>query len=177
MRRDVVRSAGAPLALANPIRGTLRQMNIDDVYGLLAMDEIVSRSLGQRRFAMTLLGAFAAFALVLASVGIYGVISHLVGQRTHEFGIRMALGARRADVLRLVLADGVNMVALGVAIGLVAAFALTRLIARMLFGVNAHDPLSFASVAGLLVLVAMLACYLPARRAIKVDPMVALRHE
>jgi len=157
----------------------LRQMNIDDVYGLLAVDEIVSRSLGPRRFAMTLLGTFAAFALVLASVGIYGVISHLVGQRTHEFGIRMALGARRADVLRVVLREGAKMALVGVAIGLGGAFGLTRLLETysMLFGVRATDPLTFAVVSLLLALVALAACYLPARRATKVDPMVALRYE
>jgi predicted permease len=175
----VVRAAGAPLALAEPIRSTLRQMNIDDVYGLLAVDELVSRSLGPRRFAMTLLGTFAAFALILASVGIYGVVSHLVGQRTYEFGVRMALGARRADVLRVVLGQGAKMALVGVALGLGAAFGLTRLLATysMLFGISATDPITFAVVSVLLTLVALVASYIPALRATKVDPMTALRYE
>jgi ABC-type antimicrobial peptide transport system permease subunit len=113
----------------------------------------------------------------MSCVGIYGVISYLVGQRTHEIGIRIALGAERRDVLWMVLAEGAKMALVGVAIGLVAAFGLARLMASMLFGVSAHDPLSFAGVAGLLILVALAACYIPARRATKVDPVVALRHE
>jgi putative ABC transport system permease protein len=141
------------------------------------MDGIIAGSLAARRFSMILLGIFAALALVMSCIGIYGVISYLVGQRTHEIGIRIALGAERRDVLRMVLAEGAKMALAGVAIGLVAAFGLTRLMASMLFGVSAHDPLSFAGVAGLLILVALAACYIPARRATKVDPMVALRYE
>ncbi len=126
---------------------------------------------------MILLGVFAALALVLSCVGIYGVISYVVGQRTHEIGVRMALGAQSADVMRLVVGEGARMALLGVAAGIAAALGLTRLMANQLFGVTAHDPLTFATVAILLTLVALLACYLPARRAVRVDPGVALRCE
>lgn len=141
------------------------------------MDGIVADSLGERRFSMVLLGTFAALALAMSCIGIYGVIAFLAGQRTHEIGIRLALGAEQRDVLRMVLAKGAKLALVGVAIGVVAAFGLTRLMANMLFGVSAHDPLSFAGVAGLLILVALAACYIPARRAAKVDPVVALRNE
>ena len=147
------------------------------MYGAETMDEMISDSLATRKVSMILLGVFAALALGLASIGIYGVISYLVGQRTQEIGIRMALGAKRADVLRLVLGTGMKMAALGLLIGLVAALGLTRLMAGLLFGVNATDPLTFSAVALLLAIVALAACYIPARRAMRVDPMVALRYE
>ena len=126
---------------------------------------------------MILLSVFAALALVLACVGIYGVISYLVGQRTHEIGVRVALGAQPSDVLRLVIGQGVRMALIGVVIGLGAALGLTRLMANQLFGISAHDPLTFAAVAVLLILVAVAACLIPARRAVGVDPMAALRCE
>jgi putative ABC transport system permease protein len=173
-----VRTSGSPLAQVGSIRHALGEINSQMVmYGTQTMDGIVSDSLGERRFLVILLGIFAALALVMSCVGIYGVISYLAGQRTHEIGIRMALGAERWDVLRMVLGEGAKMAVLGVAAGLVAAFGLARLVANMLFGVTAHDPLTFAGVAALLVLVALAACYIPARRATKVDPMVALRYE
>jgi ABC-type antimicrobial peptide transport system permease subunit len=176
----VLRTAGDPLRAVESIRRTLREMNGEQVvFEIETMDEIISESLAARRFSMLLLGAFAGLALLLASVGIYGVISYLAGRRTHEIGVRMALGAQRKDVLRLVLGQGIRMAFIGVAIGLAAALALTRLLATysMLFGVSVVDPLTFASVAVLLMLVAIAACYIPARRAMRVDPMVALRHE
>jgi len=141
------------------------------------MEETVDRSLAARRFAMDLLGIFAALALVLACVGIYGVISYLAGQRTHEIGIRMALGAQRGNVLRMVVGEGARMALIGVALGTAAALGLTRLMANQLFGVSPHDPLTFASVALLLAIVTLVACYLPARRAMRIDPMAALRQE
>ena len=171
-----VRTQGPPLMRVSQLRRVLSHLN-SVMYNVRTMDGIIAGSLAARRFSMILLGIFAALALVMSCVGIYGVISYLVGQRTHEIGIRIALGAEPRDVLRMVLAEGAKMALVGVVIGLVAAFGLTRLMASMLFGVSAHDPLSFAGVAGLLILVALVACYIPARRATKVDPMMALRYE
>src|SRR5205807_2739101 len=126
--------------------------------------EVIAGSFAARRLSMILLGIFAALALVLSCVGIYGVISYAVGQRTHEIGVRMALGAQRRDVMRLVLGEGARMALVGVAAGIAAALGLTRLMANELFGVTAQDPLTFAAVAIVLMLVALLACYFPARR-------------
>jgi ABC-type antimicrobial peptide transport system permease subunit len=126
---------------------------------------------------MILFGVFAALALLLSSLGIYGVVSYLTAQRTQEIGVRVALGAQRADVLRMILGKGIKMTALGVLIGLVAALGLTRLMSKLLFGVSPSDPVTFIAVALLLALVALAACYLPARRAARLDPMAALRYE
>jgi ABC-type antimicrobial peptide transport system permease subunit len=141
------------------------------------MDETVSRSIASKRFTMLLLGAFAGLALLLASIGIYGVLSYLVAQRTQEIGVRMALGAERFHVLRMILRDGARMTLLGIGIGVVAALGLTRLMSTMLFGVKASDPPTFIVVTFTLCAIALLACYIPARRAMNVDPMVALRYE
>jgi predicted permease len=141
------------------------------------MDETVSRSIASKRFTMLLLAAFAGLALLLASIGIYGVLSYLVGQRTQEIGVRMALGAERFHVLRMILTDGARMTLLGIGIGVLAALGLTQLMSKVLFGVKATDPPTFIIVAFTLCAVALLACYVPARRAMKVDPMVALRYE
>jgi len=160
------------------VRATMAKLNSNHVvYGVETMDEIVAGSLAGRRFSMILLGVFAALALILSSIGIYGVISYLVGQRTHEIGIRMALGATRSDVLKLVLGQGMKMTLAGVAIGLVTAIGLTRLMSNMLFHVTGTDPVTLAGVSVLLTGVAFLACYIPARRAMRVDPIVALRYE
>jgi ABC-type antimicrobial peptide transport system permease subunit len=147
------------------------------VFDNVAMDQIVSRSIASKRFTMVLLVVFAGIALVLASVGIYGVIAHLVGQRRQEIGIRMALGAAPHQVLRMVLADGGRMILTGIGLGLILAVALTRSMSSMLFGVTPTDPLTFALVILTLCSTALFACYAPAVRAMKVDPMLALREE
>jgi len=174
----VVRTQGSPEIEMGAIRRGIEKINgAMVVYDTQTMDKIVSDSVAARRFSMILLGIFAALALVLSCVGIYGVISYLAGQRTHEIGVRMALGAQRNDVLRLILGDGAKMALIGVAVGIAASLALTQLMAKLLFGVGAYDPLTFAAVACLLILVALAASYIPARRAMRVDPTVALRYE
>ena len=174
----LVRSRTDSTALFASIRHAFNQANSDVVlYAPQTMDATIAASLAEKRFAMILLGVFAGLAVLLASIGIYGVLSYLVGQRTQEIGVRMALGAQRYDVARMILADGIRFTLIGVGIGLGAAFALTRLMSSMLFGVKPTDPLTFAGVAILLCAVALLACYLPAYRATKVTPIVALRYE
>jgi predicted permease len=174
----VLRTERDPAAIMGQVRRAVYDTDRREViYGVQTMDEVLANSLAARRLSMMLLEIFAALALVLSSVGIYGVISYLVNQRTHEIGVRMALGARRGDVMKLVLAQGAEMALIGVAIGVLAALGLTRLMANQLFGVTSHDPLTFVAVVILLTLVALLACYIPARRAVRVDPIVALRCE
>jgi predicted permease len=175
----VMRVKGDPWGYVERARQELLAMNSETIlFTPKKMSDIVySESVLAQRFSMTLLGVFAGMALLLASVGIYGVLSYIVGQRTREIGIRIALGARRSDVLRWVMVEGAQMAIVGVAIGVVAAFGLTRLMAGLLYGVSAVDPLTFASVAGVLLLVALVACYIPAWRAMRVDPIVVLREE
>jgi putative ABC transport system permease protein len=174
----VLRTTADPSSLAiaaqREARGAERDFVVSQVR---TMDEILTRAVTQPRFNMILFGGFALLALGLGAVGIYGVISCAVAQRTHEIGVRMALGAQSRDMLKLVVTEGMALAASGVGIGLLASFALTRLMKTLLFGVSATDPLTFGSIALLLTAVALLACYVPARRAAKVDPMVALRCE
>jgi putative ABC transport system permease protein len=150
------------------------QIPITDI---LSMEDLMAVSLAQQRFNMLLLALFAALALILAAVGIYGLMAYSVSQRTHEIGVRVAIGAQRGDVLRLVLKDGARLTILGIAIGIIAALALTRLMASLLFEVRPTDPTTFAAVAILLAIAAFAACSSPARRAPRVDPMVALRYD
>ncbi|HYA98378.1 MAG TPA: ABC transporter permease, partial [Methylomirabilota bacterium] len=174
----VVRTAPPPLSLVGPVRRVLAELDKDQSMAKVAtMDQLVGDSVARSRFTTLLLSCFAALALVLACVGIYGVMAYSVAQRTQEIGIRMALGAKRSDVLRLVLGQGARLAAIGVAIGIVAALALARLMTTLLYGVSAADPPTFIGVAVLLASVAILACYIPARRGMRVDPIVALRHQ
>jgi putative ABC transport system permease protein len=173
----LVRTA-RPLNLDNEIRSIVAAVDPEEpVAQIDSMASVLARSISEQRFFMTLMGIFAALALVLEGGGIYGVLSYQVSRRTHEIGIRMALGAKPRDVFRLVLNEGLRVVLVGVAIGMVAALLLTRLMASLLFGVKPTDPLTFAAVAALLVCVALAACYIPARRATQVDPIIALRYE
>jgi putative ABC transport system permease protein len=174
----VVRTKGDPAALAPAVRQQVLAADPNQpVFNTRTMEEIVSRSTAQRRFAMTLLTIFAGVALLLAAVGIYGVMSYAVTQRTHEIGIRMALGASGGSILGMVVRQGMLLVGLGVALGVVAALLLTRVMSSMLYGVSASDPATFGGISALLAGVAFLACFIPARRATRVDPMVALRYE
>jgi putative ABC transport system permease protein len=145
------------------------------VFGAQTLNETVSASMSQRRFSMEMVGLFAMISLLLAALGIYGVISYLVNERTHEIGIRLALGAGRTNILQMVLGQGLRLALVGSAVGLISALIVSRLIASLLYGVRPTDPLTFAGVAILFLGVALLACYLPARRATKIDPMIALR--
>lgn len=174
----MVRAKGDPLALAQPARQALAAVDKTLAVSKVAtLEELVARTMAQGRGLTILLGTFATVAVLLAMVGIYGVLSYTVSQRTQEIGVRMALGAARRDVLRLVIGQGMWLVGIGIALGLLGAFGLTRLLTELLYGVGPRDALTFAGVPLLLAGVAMLACYVPARRATRIDPMVALRHE
>jgi putative ABC transport system permease protein len=173
-----VRAASQPENLVAAVRNQVWELDRDQpVNNVRTMNEVISRSVWQQRLYTILFGAFAGVALLLACVGIYGVMAYSVTQRTHEIGIRMALGAQTSDVLRMVVGQGMLLAVIGVAIGLVGAVALTRVMSSLLFNVSATDPQTFVAVSLLLTGVALLACYIPARRATRVDPMVALRYE
>jgi putative ABC transport system permease protein len=173
-----VQTSGRPETLSAAIREQVRGLDPDQpVTKVRTMDELLDRTLSEAKFALLLFGLFAALALVLAAIGIYGVMSTAVTQRTHEIGLRMALGAQKRDVLRLVVGEGMIQVFIGIAAGLAFALALTRLMTSLLFGVSATDPITLVAITLLLASVALLACYLPARRATKVDPLMALRYE
>jgi putative ABC transport system permease protein len=174
----VVRTSGNPMNLAATVEQTIHTIDKDlPVFAVRSMDQLMGSAIAQQRLTLVLLLGFAVLALLLAAVGIYGVISYSVSQRTHELGIRMALGARPSDVLWLIVGQGMKLTVGGVALGLLSAFTLTRWMEKLLFGVRATDPLTFAVIALLLTIVALLACWIPARRATKVDPMAALRTE
>ena len=174
----IIRTAGDPSTLARPLAETVHSIDPDmPAYNVKTVEEYLDGTIAIPRFNTMLLGAFAGLALVLTAIGLYGVISYSVAQRTHEIGIRMALGGQPRDVLRLVVGQGFRLALLGVGLGLIAAFAFTHFLSSLLFGVTATDPISFATVVATLLVVVLLACYIPARRAMRVDPMVALRYE
>jgi putative ABC transport system permease protein len=174
----VVRTGGDPRALQRAVRGVVQSLDRNaPVYTVRTVEEVLDRSVATPRFNTLLVGVFAVVALMLTMVGLYGVMSCAVAENTQQIGIRMALGAQRGDVLRVILGQGMRLTVVGVVIGLGAALALTRLMSSLLFGIGSTDPWTFASVAVLLLGVAAAACYLPARRAMNVDPMIALRQE
>ena len=173
-----LRTSFDPSSITNVIREQVFAIDKDvPLYKIATMEQLVSNSVAQPRLNLSLLVAFAALALVLAAVGVYGVMAYAVTQRTQEFGIRMALGASQAEVLKQVFVEGGRLAALGLGLGIVAALMLTRLMASLLFGVKPSDPLTLAVAAALLGFVALAACYIPARRATRVDPIIALRYE
>jgi len=169
-------SRSEPLALAGSVRAAVLSVDRNQpIYDLNSLRKIVGDSIALKRLALLLLSVFAIVALLLAAAGIYGVTAYAVAQRTHEVGIRMALGANTHDVLRLVLRQGLALIGVGLALGWLAALGLTSLLEKLLYGVSATDPVTFVVIALILAIVSLLACYLPARRASKIDPMVALR--
>jgi ABC-type antimicrobial peptide transport system permease subunit len=174
----VVKTAVSPLTLSTAVR---KQVLVADGQLAIAhersLDQVVSEATARQNFSMTLLSVFAGIALLLAAIGIYGMLSYAVQQRCQEIGIRMALGAQAKDVLGMVVKQGMTLAGLGIVIGLAGALALSRLLTALLFGVKPNDPLTFAVIGGLLALIALLACWFPARRATRVDPLVALRYE
>lgn len=174
----VVRTGNDPASAATAIRAALREVDPDlPIYRLRTMDARVAESLARRRFAMSLLSVFAALALGLAVVGVYGVMAYLVGQGRRELGIRLALGASRGAILGLVMRRGLTLALAGVLVGLLGAVALTRFMEGLLFGIQPHDPLTFATIPALLALTIVLAVYAPARRAASTDPLLTLRNE
>ncbi|HEX8090123.1 MAG TPA: FtsX-like permease family protein, partial [Blastocatellia bacterium] len=174
----VARTEGDPLSLASSVQREVKALDKDQpIADVHTMEQLLMASVARARFSTLLLSIFAGVALLLAAVGIYGVMSYSVTQRTHEIGIRMALGAQRKDVMRLVVGRGMILASIGIGIGLAAALALTRVMASLLFAVSATDPLTFAAISLILAGVALAANLVPARRATKVDPMVALRYE
>ena len=174
----VLRSQGDPAALSPMVKSALRSIDPDlPMYSVRTMSERVEESLARRKFSMLLLGLFAGLALALATIGIYSVMAYLVSQGTREIGIRMALGATQREILKLVVFQGMTLAVAGGAIGLAAAFLLARLMSSLLFGVKASDPLTFGAISLLLTIVALLATYIPAKRAARVDPMLCLRAE
>ena len=174
----VLRTRTEPNSMVASVRGEVQKLDAGlAVFNVKTMQELVGGSLAQPRFRTLLLGVFAGVALILAATGLYGVIAYAVTQRTNELGVRMGLGAQKLDVLKLVLGEGAQLAAIGVGIGLVLSLPLMRIISRLLFGVGSADPITFAATALVILLVALAASYLPAMRAIKIDPLIALRHE
>jgi ABC-type antimicrobial peptide transport system permease subunit len=173
----VVRAQADPAALLPLLRKEIQDLNPDALINVSTLEQVLDASLNTQRFSLVIFGIFAAVALVLAAAGIYGVMAYAVTQRTQEIGVRLALGAQTGDVLWLVIRQGMRLALLGVTLGLLGAWALLRVIKDMLFGISSSDPLTFGAIALLLSLVALLACWLPARRAARVDPLVALRYE
>jgi putative ABC transport system permease protein len=171
-----VRTSGDPMQLVAAVRGQVWAVDKDvPIINIETMERLMGKSVAPRRFNLLLLGVFALVGLALACVGLYGVMSYMLTQRTREIGVRMAMGAQTSDVLRLVLGEGLKLALIGAFLGLCGALALTRLLKTLLFGVSATDPLTFIAIAALLIFMALLACWIPGRRAAKVDPMVALR--
>lgn len=174
----ILKAAGDPNQLTAAVRQQVKAIDSDQpIYNVRTMDQIRAESVAPERLNLTLLTIFAGIALVLAIVGIYGVMSYSVTQRTHEIGIRMAVGAQPWDVFRMVIGQGMMLALIGIVVGLIGAYGLTRLMTTMLFGVEPTDPTTFAAIAVLLTLVALVACYLPSRRATRVDPIESLRYE